>query len=107
MDAEALEFLAQLEEAESGRNSTNEALVPSGERECPICKKKMEVEIQEGISIDTCAEHGIWLDRGELGNMLAQVRAGSFSNRREALRRAKRDGKVSGMMLGAWSLMYD
>jgi Zn-finger nucleic acid-binding protein len=85
----------------------NEKLVPSGRRPCPICGKTMHVERDFGIAIDVCAEHGVWLDLGELPAILARVRSGSRIQRSAAIRAAKRQGKVSGMLFGAWSLLWE
>ena len=81
-----LEFLQSLER--EGTISPNDYLVPPGERECPICKKKMVVEVQEGASVDVCREHGIWLDFGELDEILSRIRRGGEINQRYAIRRA-------------------
>ena len=45
-----------------------------GKRRCPRCRKKMEqatVGSGEGPKIDRCPAHGIWLDRGELGQIMS------------------------------------
>ena len=47
MDRDTMEFLAQLEREQEALPS-NDAIVPSGERECPICKERMRVEIEYG-----------------------------------------------------------
>ena len=61
------EFFGALEQLEF---TPNEELVPSGERECPICKKKMKAEIFHNITIDVCPNHGVWLDSGELQTLI-------------------------------------
>ena len=107
MDTEALQFLADLEAEEVAQISINEVLVPQGERRCPLCQQKMQVEVEEGVSVDVCQQHGVWLDRGELGNMIARIRSGEIGNRRMAVRKARKEGKLSGIMFGTWSLMFD
>jgi Zn-finger nucleic acid-binding protein/ribosomal protein S27AE len=37
-----------------------------GERACPICATAMIVELLEAVTIDRCAEHGVWFDDTEL-----------------------------------------
>lgn len=106
MDQEAFDFLADLEGRHENVQS-NDAAVPPGERECPICKQPMQVEEQYGISIDVCPAHGMWLDRGELPAIVGRIRSGERINRRAAIRRAKRDGKFSGAFFGIWSLLLD
>ena len=106
MDRDTLDFLSDLER-EQEKLSSNDAIVPSGERECPICKRVMRVEMESGIHVDVCNDHGIWLDRGELPSILSSIRSGQRINRAQAIRKAKRDGKLSGAMFGVWSLMFD
>ena len=38
----------------------------SGERACPICATPMVVEPLETVTIDRCADHGVWFDDTEL-----------------------------------------
>jgi Zn-finger nucleic acid-binding protein len=44
-------------------------------RRCPICRRKMEKAVTQGehpVQYDRCARgHGIWLDKGELEQILA------------------------------------
>jgi Zn-finger nucleic acid-binding protein len=106
MDQETLDFLAELERSDQNRQP-NEDVVPTGQRECPICKKKVLVEVESGISIDICQEHGVWLDRGELPGIISRIRSGERVDRIQAIRRAKREGKMSGTIFGVWSLLFD
>ena len=41
-----------------------------GERGCPICATAMIVELLEGVTIDRCADHGVWFDDTELQDAL-------------------------------------
>ena len=41
---------------------------------CPICKSIMTLSVREGVEIDICAEHGIWLDQAELLKITEQRR---------------------------------
>ena len=48
--------------------------IPELPRKCPICRKKMEKVIaaddnHHPIVIDSCAEDGLWFDKGELENI--------------------------------------
>jgi Zn-finger nucleic acid-binding protein len=104
MDRDVVEFLSVLEQQPP---PANETLVPPGERECPICKGKMVVEHEYGITVDVCSEHGMWLDRGELAAVATRIRSGERIDRHQAVRRAKKDGKMSGAMFGVWSLLFD
>ena len=107
MDDDTLQFLADLEREQSF--PSNDHLIPPGERPCPICAKKMQVEIEQGIPIDACPEHGVWLDRGELPSIISKIRRGERVNRIQLIReaKAKREGKKSGIILGVWSLLLD
>jgi hypothetical protein len=40
---------------------------------CPICNKFMMKEDVEGIIIDRCKEHGVWLDKGELKELREKI----------------------------------
>ena len=104
-DSETLAFLAQLESGPPQHH--NDQLVPHGERKCPICGTRMVVEIQHGISLDVCQAHGVWLDRGELSDLASRIRSGERLSRMEAIRDARREGKLSAMVFGAWSLWMD
>tara|TARA_B100000579_G_C22504261_1_gene698447 strand:- start:232 stop:624 length:393 start_codon:yes stop_codon:yes gene_type:complete len=41
---------------------------------CPICECQMKLEKYEGVVIDWCGEHGVWLDSGELDAILNNLR---------------------------------
>lgn len=106
MDSEAFDFLAELERDEVNSQS-NDSLVPPGQRECPICKRPMLVEVESGVHVDVCNDHGVWLDRGELPAIISRIRSGARISRTAAIRRAKREGKLSGAMFGIWALLFD
>lgn len=40
------------------------------ERACPVCEAALRGEVIEGVTIDRCAEHGLWFDEAELGAVL-------------------------------------
>lgn len=108
MHDDTLAFLEDLEnELDREGVSSNDQIVPPGQRECPICKQVMSVEQQGLVSVDVCAQHGVWLDNGELRAMLGNVRSGERINQKAAMRRARREGKKSAMLLGGWSLFFD
>lgn len=53
--------------------------IEPGERRCPRCRRRMQrllLDVGDGarVELDRCPDHGIWLDRGELG-LLMQRRA--------------------------------
>jgi len=46
---------------------------------CPVCKNLMNrvnYGRRSGVVVDTCKEHGVWLDGGELRRVLSWLRAG-------------------------------
>jgi Zn-finger nucleic acid-binding protein len=48
-------------------------------RNCPVCSKMMQRRNygrQSGVILDTCRDHGLWLDADELPQILAWVRGG-------------------------------
>lgn len=52
--------------------------VEKGRRRCPRCPRRMErLVLQEGadsqVEIDRCADHGFWLDSGELGTIMNRL----------------------------------
>lgn len=105
-DHETREFLRELEK-EDLQEEDNEALVPAGQRPCPICKEIMQVETEHGIEVDVCPSHGVWLDRRELRRIASRVLSGEKLSRIAAIDRAKRQGKLSGAVFGLWSLWVD
>lgn len=59
--------------------------------ECPVCRHHMMVREIQGVHVDICDTHGVWLDRGELEKLL------------EA---SKKEGWIEGFgnsLRGAWS----
>jgi Uncharacterized protein conserved in bacteria len=53
---------------------------------CPSCAKLMNrtnFAKSSGIVLDTCKDHGVWLDRGELERVLTFVSAGGLARARE------------------------
>lgn len=85
----------------------NESLVPTGQRPCPICGEKMSTESRGPATVDVCAQHGMWLDNGELHSILDAARARTAKQYRSKIDRAERDGRVSGALLGVWALALD
>ena len=67
----------------------------------PICGTIMALESRFNVIVDVCREHGIWLDKGELPRIIDRIQC----HQRVAIRKARRDGKVSGALWGWWSLL--
>ena len=50
-------------------------------RNCPVCQKKMHRKnfmSRSGVITDVCFEHGIWLDSGELRQIMEWVKLGGM-----------------------------
>jgi len=55
-------------------------------RRCPVCRKHMNRKNygrRSGVIMDECAEHGIWLDPGELKQIMEWVKAGGLKRAEE------------------------
>ncbi len=51
-------------------------------RQCPVCEKMMQrvnFMKRSGVVTDYCADHGIWLDSGELRHILEWIKSGGMS----------------------------
>jgi len=92
-------------------NTPNPEVAPEGERACPICGYRMLLDRTAGITMDVCEEHGVWLDKGELETIVAKVdelvSTRLRQRQRSAVRRAKKEGKMSGALYGFWSFLGD
>jgi Zn-finger nucleic acid-binding protein len=52
---------------------------------CPVCAEIMNrtnFDMQSGVVIDVCKGHGIWLDKDELRQIIAFIRAGGINETR-------------------------
>jgi hypothetical protein len=52
-----------------------------------------------------CAEHGTWLDRGELQEIFSATTKAIAQNKKRAIRDARYAGKIQGIFCGIWSLL--
>jgi Zn-finger nucleic acid-binding protein len=94
---ETLQFLQELECLHSESASPNDQIVAPGERECPICKRKMIVQGREALTADACLEHGVWLDSGELEAIIGRLRRGARMNTEHAYKMGYKKGYAEGM----------
>ena len=53
---------------------------------CPQCQQPMTLERYQDVHLDRCAEHGIWLDTGELSALLSNLRLDPMYRRGASLR---------------------
>ena len=105
MSESTSDLVAALQEMAAVEGHENEGVVPRGERPCPICGQAMRPEPHGPVEVDVCPAHGVWLDNGEL---IALLNASSFKRTqhlRAKIAQARRDGKISGVLLGGWSLL--
>ncbi len=42
-------------------------------RRCPICRNVLQPTNVAGVTIDTCAAHGTWFDRGEMATVCDEL----------------------------------
>ena len=80
---------------------------PHGERPCPVCGEKMKLAERTGTEIDICEEHGVWLDAGELAAIVTRVKRQQRHKSSIAYKRGKASGKVSGVLWGPLSFLFD
>ncbi len=73
--------------------------------DCPICRKGMDKKTSHGVEVDVCAEHGLWLDKGELQKILASVRETWSAGMTRQRKDAQGTGRLEGIFLGWWSLL--
>lgn len=78
-------------------NVENRQVVPEGQRRCPICSELMHADRKQGIQVDVCHEHGVWLDKGELSALLGRTQQQAVQN---AMSKAGDSGDEGGFLLG-------
>ena len=78
-------------------NTENRSVVPEGDRPCPICRKTMTAERKQGIQVDICHDHGVWLDKGELGALIGRTKDQAL---KDAMAKAGESGEEGGFLLG-------
>jgi Zn-finger nucleic acid-binding protein len=93
---ETLQFLQKLECLHGGSVSPNDQIVAPGQRECPICKRKMVVQCREALTVDTCPVHGVWLDSGELEAIVGRLQRGARINIEHAYKMGYQKGYAEG-----------
>jgi Zn-finger nucleic acid-binding protein len=85
----------------------NEDIVPEGERACPICGESMVIKRKRGVSIDVCEEHGVWMDRGEMGKIIERIRKRDALAYEKMLKKAKLEESSSWAVFCLLSLVPD
>ena len=76
-------------------DSENRNLVAEGERPCPICGDKMKTQTEFDVIVDVCPQHGVWLDKNELGRILESYKGSAVQTARlrSEYERGKRTGR--------------
>ena len=41
---------------------------------CPVCSAEMKTLTMNGVEVDVCEDHGVWMDQGELLSLTEAVR---------------------------------
>ncbi|MAG58606.1 MAG: hypothetical protein CMJ83_20140 [Planctomycetes bacterium] len=68
----------------------NARLVPEGERKCPICGNQMIRDVEMKVAMDICPDHGLWLDRDELPEIIRFIELGALQARSRGATRLRR-----------------
>jgi len=66
----------------------------------------MKLIQKASLPIDVCDEHGVWLDKGELEALMKRGQLG-IKARRRIEEAARREGQLSGWLLGPLSFLFD
>jgi Zn-finger nucleic acid-binding protein len=74
---------------------------------CPVCGSALRVEARDGIAVDVCDEHGIWLDRGELQSIVTRLHSRLGRRHRRQVESARKGGTLSGALFGWWAVLFD
>ncbi len=75
--------------------------MPANTVDCPICGTAMQRQVvSDGIEIDFCDWHGVWLDAGELDQLLAR-RNGGQAARAPGVGKAIVQGLAGAAVMGA------
>ena len=53
---------------------------------CPICQKPLHDEPIDGVTADLCTEHGLWLDKDELRQLVERIKLVEMRKARRVLR---------------------
>lgn len=62
---------------------------------CPWCHAEMHTRDRHGVEIDLCPNcHGIWLDRGELEQIVERARSARMPDDRESISNRDRPDRV-------------
>lgn len=64
----------------------------------------MKLVKRDGVEVDLCADHGVWLDDGELKLLVRKARRSGRGPRGEVAR-ARRRGVLRGLFWGVWALL--
>jgi Zn-finger nucleic acid-binding protein len=76
-----------------------------GRRSCPVCDAAMKAEAVDDVVVDTCEQHGVWLDAGELQQMIDRVRAHVRNRVASAAAAARRQGVVEANIFGLFAYL--
>ena len=94
--------------ASTGRGGGGKVEVrEKGDRPCPVCRAVMSIAKKGKTKIDVCEEHGVWLDRGELEEIVRRQRIGNDTRVQLAERRGRESGTLMGYWLGELAFLFD
>lgn len=78
-----------------------------GTRPCPVCAEVMSVERLNGVSVDVCDAHGIWLDNGELERIVFVRKAKDVQKRMRVQKKLRNKARRGGAVSGGWTFLLD
>ena len=75
--------------------------MPAKTIDCPVCGTPMQKRVvNNGVEVDFCDWHGMWLDAGELEHLLSHYQAGQPA-RQPGVGRAVAQGLAGAAVMGA------
>ena len=75
--------------------------MPAQTIDCPVCGTPMRKHVVgEGVEIDYCDQHGVWLDVGEMERLLA-ASGGGLVSRQPGVGKSIAQGLAGAAVMGA------
>jgi len=85
----------------ASRREEGEQAMPTKVVDCPVCGTAMQKRIvRDGIELDYCDWHGVWLDAGELERLFA-LQGGGQPARQPGIGKAVAQGLAGAAVMGA------
>ena len=72
---------------------------------CPACGKTLKLTTLEFIEVHVCAEHGVWLDRGELETIVARASRKKVRAVHKLAQGVVDEDRADFLLFGGWALV--